>query len=135
MSAAIPTGPHVRAQVRALARTVERAGRAVDRLYEAGRYRQAEDLDALLAEAEELLEDVGDFEENGDRENDLLSEVDEDGGHERATELPEDETHDDDLDFAYERGRYAPERIARLNDDSDGDLDFAHLVENQGPRA
>ena len=33
------------------------------------------------------------------QENMFIVEVDEDGAHERATELPEDETHDDDLDF------------------------------------
>lgn len=123
-------GPALSRRQRRLIRLVNAAGELVDRLYETRRFRQAEDLDALLSETEELLEDVGDYEEGGDLENDLLSEVDEDGAHEIATEFPEDETHDDDLDFAYERGRYAPERIARFNDDSDGDLDFLHTTRN-----
>ncbi len=121
---AYATGPALSRNQRRLIQLVDAAGDLVDRLYAARRFRQAEDLDALLSEAEELLEDIGDYEEGSDRENDLLSDVDEDGGHERPTELPEDETHDDDLDFAYERGRYAPVRIARFNDDSDDDLDF-----------
>lgn len=129
---AYATGPALSRRQRRLIRLVDAAGDLVDRLYEARRFRQAQDLDALLSEAEELLEDNGDYEEGSDRENDLLSEVDEDGGHERPTELPEDEVHDDDLDFAYERGRYAPERIARFNDDSDGDLDFLHGAESEG---
>ena len=97
---------------------------AIDALYEMGDLVAAEDLDAIVADLEALLEDTGDFEECGDLENDLLSEVDEDGAHEIATELPEDETHDDDLDFAWERGPYDPNRVARFNDESDGDLDF-----------
>jgi len=99
---------------------------AVDALYEMGDLVAAEDLDAIVADLEALLEDTGDFEEGGDLENDLLSEVDEDGAHEIATELPEDETHDDDLDFAWERGPYDPNRVARYHDESDGDLEFLH---------
>ena len=98
---------------------------AVDALYEMGDLVAAEDLDAIVADLEALLEDTGDYEEGDDLENDLLSEVDEDGAHERPTELPEDETHDDDLDFAWERGRYDPSRRLRFHDDGDGDLDFA----------
>lgn len=112
------------ATLRRCDRLVSRATRLVDALYESGRLDEAERLDALLVDAEALLEDTGDFEENGDLENDLLSEVDEDAGHERPTELPEDEVHDDDLDFAYERGRYSATRAARYYDASDGDLDF-----------
>lgn len=123
---AFPCGPALSRGQRRLIRLVHSAGELVDRLYETHRFREAELLDAHLSEIEELLEDVGDYEEGADLENDLLSEVDEEGAHEIATDLPEDETHDDDLDFAYERGRYAPERIARFNDDSDGDLDFLH---------
>ena len=115
----------------ALAQLIDSAARVIDHLYEAGRLREAEDLDALLTETEELFEDNGDFEENGDLEDDLLSEIDEDASHERPTELPECEVHDDDLDFAYERGRYAPKRIARFNDDSDGDLEFLHGAESE----
>ena len=100
------------------------AAAAVDALYDMGDLVAAEDLDAIVADLEALLEDTGDFEEAGDLENDLLSEVDEDGAHEIATELPEDETHDDDLDLAWERGPYDPNRIAHFNDDSDGDLEF-----------
>lgn len=96
----------------------------VEALYTAGMFDVAEDLDALLAEVEELLEDNGDFEEC-DLENDQLSEVDEDGAHEMATELPEDEVEDDDMNFAYGLGRYAPERRARFHDESDEDLEFA----------
>lgn len=130
MSSVLPFGPAIPVAMRALARVIERAGRRVDTLYAAGHFRAAEDLDALVTAAEELLEDNGDFEENGDRENDLLSEVDEDAGHERPTELPEDEVHDDDLDFAYGRGRYDRDRRPRFNDDSDGDLDFLLLTGN-----
>jgi hypothetical protein len=83
----------------------------------------------MLSEAEELLEDVGDYEEGADLEKDLLSEIDEDAGHERPTELPEDEVHDDDLDFAHERGRYAPARVTRFNDDSNDDFEFSRLAE------
>lgn len=126
MSATFPTSPTLLRKQLRLIRLVNSAGELVDRLYETHRLREAEHLDALLTETEELLEDVGDYEEGTDLENDLLSEIDEEGGHEIATELPEDETHDDDLDFAYGRGRYSPERIARFNDDSDGDLDFLH---------
>lgn len=108
MSATFPTGPTLSRDQRRLVRLVHAAGDLVDRLYASRRLREAEDLDALLCEAEELLEDVGDYEEGADLENDLLSEVDEDGAHEAATNLPEDEVHDDDLDFAYERGRYVP---------------------------
>ena len=126
MSAATPSGPTVPKPVAALAAVVQRAADAVDSLYEAGHLDAAEDLDAILSEAEQLLEDIGDYEDGADLENDLLSEVDEDGAHEFATELPECEVHDDDLDFAYERGRYAPERRARFNDDTDGDLDFTY---------
>jgi hypothetical protein len=125
------SGPTLSRKQLRLIRLVNAAGDLVDRLYEARRFRQAEHLDALLSETEELLEDNGDYEEGADLENNLLSEVDEDGAHEIATELPEDETHDDDLDFAYERGLYAPERIARFNDDSDGDLDFLHEEERR----
>jgi hypothetical protein len=107
------------------------AAAAVDALYEVGDLVAAEDLDAIVADLEALLEDTGDFEEGGDLENDLLSEVDEDGAHERPTELPEDETHDDDLDFAWERGRYDPNRIARFNDESDGDLEFLYVAESK----
>jgi hypothetical protein len=128
---AVPSGPTLSRNQRRLISLVDAAGDLVDRLYDAHRLREAEDLDALLAEAEEFLEDVGDYEDGADLENDLLSEVDEDGAHEIATELPEDEVHDDDLDFAYERGRYAPERIARFNDESDGDLDFLWFAENE----
>lgn len=127
---AYATGPALSRSQRRLIQLVDDAGDLVDRLYAARRYRQAEDLDALLSETEELLEDVGDYEEGSDRENDLLSEVDEDRGHDHPTELPEDETHDDDLDFAYEQGRYAPVHLARFNDDSDDDLDFLHLAES-----
>jgi hypothetical protein len=104
---------------------------AVDALYEMGDLVAAEDLDAIVADLEALLEDTGDLEEGSDLENDLLSEVDEDGAHEIATELPEDETHDDDLDFAWERGPYDPTRIARFNDDSDGDLEFVYLAQSE----
>lgn len=107
------------ADLRALGEIVEEAGRTVDHLYETGRLRAAEDLDVLLSEAEELLEDVGDYEEGADLENDLLSEIDEDGAHERPTELPECEVHDDDRDFAYERGPYDPRRRSRFHDDTD----------------
>ncbi|MEO6326384.1 MAG: hypothetical protein ABIT01_20255 [Thermoanaerobaculia bacterium] len=124
-----PIGPTIPADLHALSRLVDAAARTVDRLYEAGRLRDAEHLDALLAEAQELLEDNGDYEENSDGENDLLSEVDEDGAHEFATELPEDETHDDDLDFAYQRGPYSLERVSRFNDDTDPDPDFLFTAE------
>jgi hypothetical protein len=46
--------------------------------------------------------------------------------------LPEDETHDDDLDFARGRGSYDPDRVARFNDDSDGDLEFLDLAQGTG---
>jgi hypothetical protein len=107
---------------------------AVDALYEMGDLVAAEDLDAIVADLEALLEDTGDLEEGSDLENDLLSEVDEDGAHEIATEFPEDETHDDDLDFAWERGPYDPNRVARFNDESDGDLEFEYLVESETVR-
>ena len=107
------------------------AAAAVDALYDMGDLVAAEDLDAIVADLEALLEDTGDFEEAGDLENDLLSEVDEDGAHEIATELPEDETHDDDLDLAWERGPYDPNRVARFNDESDGDLEFLYAAENE----
>ncbi|MGV8041525.1 MAG: hypothetical protein AB2L07_16165 [Thermoanaerobaculaceae bacterium] len=109
----------------ALVTLAERAANAVDSLYEAGCLDAAEDLDALLADVEELLEENGDYEDGGDLENDELSEVDEDGAHEFATTLPEDEVHDDDLDFAWERGRYAPEHLARHYDETDDDLEFS----------
>ncbi len=125
MSGCYPDGPALSADLVAFAEVVQEASETVDFLYATGRLKAAEDLDALVTEAEELLEDNGDFEDDGDRENDLLSEVDEDGAHERPTELPEDETHDDDLDFAYDRGPYDPNRRARFHDESDGDLDFA----------
>ena len=107
---------------------LQEAASLVDTLYETGALEDATDLDAIVTSLEELLEDNGDFEEGCDLENDLLSEVDEDGAHEIATELPEDETHDDDLDFAWERGPYDPTRVARFHDDSDGDLEFLHLA-------
>ncbi|MEO6325918.1 MAG: hypothetical protein ABIQ65_14935, partial [Thermoanaerobaculia bacterium] len=94
MRAAMSAFPTLSRGVRSLAEVVEKATRTVDHLYETGRFHAAENLDALLTEAEEFLEDVGDFEEGGDFENDLLSEVDEEGAHEFATGLPEDETHD-----------------------------------------
>ena len=112
---AFPSGPALSRKQRHVIRLVQAAAKLVDRLYETDRLREAEHLDALLSETEELLEDVGDYEEGMDLENDLLSEVDEDGAHEIATQLPEDETHDDDLDFAYERGPYDPERFGRTN--------------------
>jgi len=115
--------------VAALTTLVQRAADTVDWLYEAGHLDAAESLDALLDEAEALLEDTGDFEEGADLENDELSEVDEDGAHELATALPEDEVHDDDLDFAWERGRYAPDRLARFHDATDDDLDFAYKMD------
>ncbi len=74
----------------------------------------------------EIPIDTGDFEEGADLENDELSEVDEDGAHELATAMPEDEVHDNDLDFAYERGRYVPKRRASNHDDTDDDLEFAY---------
>lgn len=55
--------------------------------------------------------------------------MDEDGGHEHPTELPEDETHDDDLDFAYGKGRYDPEKRPRLFDEGDEDLDALWKLE------
>ena len=76
------------ADLRALARLVDAAARTVDRLYETGRLCAAEDLDALLSVAEELLEDVGDGEEGCDRENDFLSEVDEDGARSARLSFP-----------------------------------------------
>jgi len=94
-------GPTLPRSVVALAVLAERAANAVDSLYAAGCLDAAEDLDALLADVEGLLEDNGGHEEGGDLENDELSEVDEDGAHEFATALPEDEVHDDDLDFAW----------------------------------
>lgn len=121
-------GPTLPRSAVALATLAERAANAVDSLYEAGRLDAAEDLDALLADVEELLEDNGDLEEDGDLENDELSEVDEDGAHEFATALPEDEVHDDDLDFAWERGRYAPEQLARYYDETDDDLEFSYAA-------
>lgn len=120
MSAGIPDRPALSARVRALAGAVELVGWIVDRLYESGWSESAESLDAALTEAEELLEDVGDFEETADLENDLLSEVDESGAHERPTELPECETHDDDLDFAYGRGRYGQDLPALAADQAAG---------------
>lgn len=102
----------------------------MDWLYETGFLHAAEALDALVTEVEELLEDNGDFEEGADLENDELSEIDEDGAHEFATALPEDEVHDDDLDFAWERGRYAPTRRARFHDDRDGDLDLSYNLDH-----
>jgi len=113
----------------ALATLAERAANVVDSLYEAGCLDAAEDLDALLADIEELLEENGDHEEGGDLENDDLSEVDEDGAHEFATALPEDEVHDDDLDFAWGRGRYAPERLARYYDETGDDLEFSFRLD------
>ncbi|MEO6323989.1 MAG: hypothetical protein ABIT01_20360 [Thermoanaerobaculia bacterium] len=129
MSALALPRPTVSHDLEAFAEIVEEAARTVDHLYETGRFKAAEHLDALVAEAEELLEDNGDAEENGDRENDELSEVDESGAHERPTEFPECETHDDDLDFAYERGPYDPDRRARFHDDTDTDLDFLFSAE------
>lgn len=123
-----PAGPTLPRAVATLATLVELAADTVDLLYEAGHLEAAEDLDALLAEAEELLEDNGDYEESGDLENDELSEVDEDGAHELATELPEDEVQDDDLDFAYECGRYAPEHRMHYHDETDDDLNFANAL-------
>jgi len=73
---AFAAGPTLSREQLRLVRLVNAAGDLVDRLYEARRFRQAEHLDALLSETEELLEDVGDYEEGADRENDLLSEVD-----------------------------------------------------------
>lgn len=113
----------------ALATLAERAANAVDSLYEAGCLDAAENLDALLADVEELLEENGDYEDSGDLENDELSEVDEDGAHEFATSLPEDDVHDDDLDFAWERGRYAPEHLARYYDETDDDLEFSFCLD------
>lgn len=113
----------------ALATLAERMASAVDSLYEAGCLDAAEDLDALLADVEEVLEDNGDYGEGGDLENDELSEVDEDGAHEFATALPEDEVHDDDLDFAWGRGRYAPEHLARYYDETDDDLEFSFCLD------
>lgn len=130
MREAFASAPTLPPAVLAFAAFVQETADLVDRLYEAGALRAATDLDALVTTLEELLEDVGDFEEGDDLENDLLSEVDEDGAHEIATELPEDETHDDDLDFAWERGPYDPNRIARFNDDSDGDLDFQYHAQS-----
>lgn len=124
----VPAGPTLSQQFVALATLVQRGGDLVDWLYESGHLHAAEALDALVTEVEELLEDNGDFEEGADLENDELSEVDEDGAHEFATALPEDEVHDDDLNFAWERGRYAPEHRARFCDAADEDLDFANLL-------
>lgn len=132
MRTAFPTGPTLAPDLRSFLAFVNEASELVDILFEAGDLQDAEDLDAIVAALEELLEDNGDFEEGCDLENDLLSEVDEDGAHEIATELPEDETHDDDLDFASERGPYDPNRIARFHDDTDSDLDFQYLAEREG---
>ena len=122
---AFPRGPTLAPALREAIALVEAAGCLTDTLYARRRFQAAEDLDALVTAAEELLEDTGDYEEGADLENDLLSEVDEEGAHERATELPEDETHDDDLDFAWERGPYDPDRRARFQDDTDTDLDLS----------
>lgn len=103
MREAFASAPTLSPAVLAFAVFVQETADLVDRLYEAGALRAATDLDALVTTLEELLEDVA---------------------HEIATELPEDETHDDDLDFAWERGPYDPNRIARFHDDSDGDLEF-----------
>ncbi len=126
-----PTEPSPFSTLRSFLGFLDDAAVAVDALYKMGDLVAAEDLDAIVADLEALLEDTGDYEEGGDLENDLLSEVDEDGAHEIATELPEDETHDDDLDFAWERGPYDPNCIARFNDDSDGDLEFLFLAESE----
>lgn len=125
-----PTGPTLPLHVFALATLVQRAADTVDWLYESGHLDAAEELDGLVADIEELLEDTGDYEEGADLENDELSEVDEDGAHEFATTLPEDDTHDDDLDYAWERGRYDRDRCARFYDASDDDLDFAYHIDH-----
>ena len=129
MRTTFPLLPTLPRPVAAFAALVQRATDTVDYLYEAGHLDAAQVLDALVADAEELLEDTGDYEEGADLENDELSEVDEDGAHEFATDLPEDEVHDDDLDFAWERGRYAPVRLARYYDETDDDLEFSFRLD------
>ena len=130
MQSPTPSGTALARRTAALVSLVALAAATVDALYEAGRQDAAENLDALLADVEELLEDTGDFEEGGDLENDELSEVDEDGAHERATALPEDEVRDDDLDFASGLGRYAVEPRAAFHDATDEDLDFSYTLDH-----
>lgn len=131
MRTAFLGGPPLPLDLQSFLAFVGEAAELVDILFEAGALQDAEDLDAIVADLEERLEVNGDDEDGADFENDLLSEVDEDGAHEIATELPEDETHDDDLDFAWERGPYDPNRIARFNDESDGDLEFLYLAQSE----
>ncbi len=128
MMDAFAAGPNFSTQVQDSAALVQEVASLVVILYESGALDDAADLDAIVTSLEELLEDNGDFEEGCDLENDILSEADEDGAHECPTALPEDETYDDDLDFAWERGPYDSNRVARFNDEPDGDLGFLHLA-------
>jgi hypothetical protein len=74
------SAPTISSDVRSFAAFVQEAAELVDILYASAHFEDAEDLDSIVTELEELLEDNGDYEDGADLENDLLSKVDQDGG-------------------------------------------------------
>ena len=71
MSVHDPTGPSPIAAFRSYIGFLDDAAIAVDALYEMGDLNAAEDLDAIVADLEAVLEDAGDFEGRGDGDLEL----------------------------------------------------------------
>lgn len=80
MRTAFDSAPTISRDIRSFASFVQEAAELVDILYEGDLLDDAEDLDAIVTELEELLEDNGDYEDGVDLEYDLASEAEENGG-------------------------------------------------------
>lgn len=86
---ALASAPSISPEAQSFAAFLQEAADLVDILYEAPALEDATDLDAIVTTLEELLENSRDYEEGCDLENDLLSEVDDDGAYECPTALPQ----------------------------------------------